>query len=127
MNSLKWLAGAVLNLVFALCTIVAALLATPALATPTDVRIDAGAAVGHVDIHGNSWLADENFVGGAVVDRGAIPIANTDDPVLCRTERYGMSAYNVPVPNGRWRVRLHFCETYFTQSGQRIFDVNVAG
>src|SRR5437763_552469 len=91
------------------------------------VRIDAGAMTGHVDVNGNSWEPDRSFTGGTSVDRGSISIANTSDPALCRTERYGMQAYSIAVPNGPYLARLVFCETYWTARGQRVFDVSVNG
>jgi hypothetical protein len=35
--------------------------------------------------------------------------------------------YSIPVPNGRYQVRLQFSENEFTQSGQRLFNISVGG
>ena len=57
-------------------------------------------------------------------------ITGTDDPALYQTERYsttGTLRYAVPVANGRYSVVLHFAEIYWTQPGQRVFNVAVEG
>ncbi len=40
-----------------------------------------------------------------------------------------MTAFSCPVPNGKYIVKLHFCETYdgITGPGQRVFTFNVMG
>jgi len=40
-----------------------------------------------------------------------------------------MTALSYPVPNGKYTVRLHFCETFegITGPGQRVFSFNVEG
>jgi len=52
------------------------------------------------------------------------PIAGTTDDALYQTERFeGAFGYSLRVPNGTYQVVLHFAETYWTQAGQRLFDV----
>ena len=41
-----------------------------------------------------------------------MPIANTKDPSLYRTEHYDMTSFSENVPNGKYTVKLHFAETY---------------
>lgn len=66
------------------------LLPPPAVVVPHPV--DCGASAGTVDSAGNRWLADEGFTGGAIAERpGTLPIANTSDPFIYRTERYDVS------------------------------------
>ena len=90
--------------------------------------IDAGGP-GGIGYDGEHWLADTGYIGGRTVNRGAIPIANTDNPWLYRTERYGMSGYVFSVPNGTYQVNLYFAETFsaITGPGQRVFSVDVQG
>ena len=40
-----------------------------------------------------------------------------------------MTAFNKEVPNGKYLVKLHFCETFegITGPGERVFSFNVAG
>src|SRR5260221_6520365 len=44
-----------------------------------------------------------------------------------QTERYGNFSYAFSVPNGGYHVVLKFAETYWTKSGQRIFNVSING
>lgn len=92
------------------------------------VLINAGGE-NYFDTSGRLWSADYGFVGGNVVNRGNIPIANTNDEEIYRTERYGMDFYNIAVPNGRHQIILHFAETFsgITGNGQRVFTVIVEG
>jgi hypothetical protein len=96
---------------------------------PTAIRIEAGGNANFTDHTGKVWLSDRNFTGGNVVDRGNVIIANTLDPKIYQTERYGMSAFAYNLPNGIYQINLHFAETYdgITGSGQRVFSVNVEG
>src|SRR5438128_12672289 len=76
------------------------------------IRIDAGSSKPFVDAEGNTWQPDKGFSGGGMVNRGNIQIENTRNPGLYRTEHWGMNAFSIPVPNGRYNVLLHFAETY---------------
>jgi Malectin domain len=91
------------------------------------IRIDAGATKPTTDADGNVWQADTGFSGGGMVDRGNIPISNTRNPAIYRTEHWGMNVFSMAVPNGRYNVLLHFAETYpeITQAGQRVFTMKV--
>jgi hypothetical protein len=93
------------------------------------VRIKAGRDTSLTDADGNTWLPDQGFDGGEVVDRGDIQITNTTSPDIYRTEHWGMDAFTYPVPNGKYTVKLHFCETYegITGAGDRVFSFNVQG
>jgi beta-glucosidase len=59
------------------------------------------------------------------------PIAGTKDPTLYQTELYGGSNavgfYLNGLPNGTAQVTLKFAETYWTNVGQRVFDVAING
>jgi alcohol dehydrogenase (cytochrome c) len=58
-----------------------------------------------------------------------LPVANTKTPALYRTERYGMTAFSLPLANGKYTVKLHFAETFeeMNAPGLRVFSFNVAG
>ena len=82
------------------------------------------------DADGNVWLPDQGFADGDTAQRDeSLAIANTTDPALYRTERYGMTAFSYPVPNGKYTVKLHFAETCdaLDTAGSRVFSYNVAG
>lgn len=102
---------------------------TPTPSAATTRRIEAGATANYTDSTGNVWVADTGFVGGSTADRGNIAIANTNNPRIYQTERYGMSGYQLGVANGTYTIKLHFAETYtgITGPGQRVFGVNVEG
>lgn len=114
--------------------------AVPAVATPPPapapvsaqpaIRINAAAKSPFTDSSGNVWLPDQGFTGGEIVDRGSdMTIANTKDPALYRTERYSMTAFSQPLPNGNYTVKLHFAETFeeISAAGGRVFSFNVEG
>lgn len=104
--------------------------AKPAEAAKAVIRINAGASVAHTDANGNSWLPDQGFSGGDVIDRGdSLAIANTKTPSIYRTEHYDMSGFSKKLPNGKYVVKLHFAETFeeITGPGQRVFSINVEG
>jgi hypothetical protein len=104
--------------------------AIPALPASPPVRIKAGSSKPFTDSEGNVWLADQGFVGGDITERSDdLAIVNTKDPALYRSERYGMTSFSYPVPNGNYAVRLHFAETYepISGPGKRVFSFNVEG
>jgi hypothetical protein len=87
-----------------------------------------------VDAEGALWQADQYAVGGTQVDRTTF--ANEPERMLYQGERYGNFAYHIPVADGKYRVRLHFAETYFgtklpwarnNAAGPRIFNVFANG
>src|SRR4029079_1439357 len=78
----------------------------------------------------SAWLGDTGFADGNTVERAAdMAIANTSDPAIYRTERFGVTSFSHPVPNGKYTVKLHFAETStaVTAAGGRVFSVNVEG
>jgi hypothetical protein len=104
--------------------------AAPAAETRPTIRIKAGMETPFTDADGNVWEADHGFADGQTEQRDEnLPIANTTNPALYRTERYGMTAFSLPVANGKYLVKLHFAETYeeMNAPGLRVFSFNVAG
>ncbi|MHC4753228.1 MAG: malectin, partial [Planctomycetota bacterium] len=101
------------------------------------LRVNCAASEPYTDEAGNEWLPDQYMeqgnkwgaLDGMTVDRGDLGIADTDAPKIYETERYSMEAYKFIVPNGKYKVRLHFAETYdgITGEGQRIFSVAING
>lgn len=99
-------------------------------AVKTIIRIKAGADNAVTDSEGDVWQADKGFAGGDTIARDDnLQIANTTDPVLYRTEHYGMDSFSCKIPNGKYVVKLHFAETFegITGIGQRVFSFNVQG
>src|ERR1035437_10378362 len=100
----------------------------PPAAAQAAIHINAGDTTSHTNSSGEVWLADQGFADGDMVDRGSdMKIANTKDPAIYRTERYGMSSFSYKLPNGKYTVKLHFAETYdgITAAGQRVFSFKV--
>lgn len=93
------------------------------------IRIKAGLLTSFTDANSNIWQPDQGFVGGDVVERQDLNIANTKQPELYRSEHYGMDSFSCKVPNGKYLVRLHFAETYegITGARERVFSFNVQG
>ncbi|HEX7469414.1 MAG TPA: malectin [Verrucomicrobiae bacterium] len=116
--------------VLAQAPIVATALAADSTTLKPPVRINAGSGTPSNDSSGNTWLPDQGFVGGDVVDRGSdMEIANTKDPAIYRTEHFSMDSFSCKLPNGKYVVKLHFAETYegITEAGQRVFSFTVNG
>jgi Malectin domain len=109
--------------------VVAAPASAPGAMLPP-VHIKAGLASSLTNADGVVWIADTGFADGDVVERDSeLSITNTTTPALYRTERYGMTAFSYPVPNGKYIVKLHFAETFdgITGAGERVFSFNVEG
>jgi hypothetical protein len=101
----------------------------------TPLRVNAGGSE-YIDSQSNTWLADQAYVSGSwgfygtdnTADRGtAHSISGTIDDRIYQTERYSLSGYEFDLENGTYDVALHFAETYFTSSDQRVFDVSIEG
>ncbi len=82
----------------------------------------------------NHFLADQEFKynneygyseGTAAFTSSTQQISGTDDDPVYRAERYYLTKYDVRVPNGRYNVKLQFCENYFSAVGSRVFDIYV--
>lgn len=85
------------------------------------------------DSDGRVWAADEYFCGGTLVARRNL-VTNAKDKALYQGERYGNFFYHLPLAAGKYRLTLHFAETYFgtpesniSADDARIFDVYANG
>ena len=95
------------------------------VAAPLEILINVGGN-GFISADGEKeWVADKYFTGGNAYVDGSNSINGTLDDTLYQTERYGEFQYNIPVPNGSYRVVLHFAELYWQGVGQRLFNVQV--
>jgi hypothetical protein len=100
----------------------------PPVAQPV-IRIKAGSAAPFKDSNGNLWVGDQGFSGGDTIEHPDLTITNTTEPGIYLSEHYGMGSFSWPLPNGKYVVKLHFCETYegITGPGQRVFSFSVQG
>ncbi|MCA9512324.1 MAG: hypothetical protein KC560_16560 [Myxococcales bacterium] len=100
-------------------------------ALPTSYRVNVGGAA-YTDSAGHVWEADGAYVSGgtAMYNSRLQPLA-TSDPFLFQSLRYDTDPatdihYELPLPDGRYHVRLHFMEAWDEfVAGQRVFDVRV--
>ena len=80
-----------------------------------------------------SFAADEDFVGGTASGTNAtININGVTNPApqsVYQNQRFGNFTYTLPglTPGTNYVVRLHFDEFYWTQAGQRVFNVSING
>ena len=88
---------------------------------PDPIRINAAGQT-FVDAQGRTWNADNGFVGGTA-STGAYDVLGTSDDPLYYTRRYGNFNYNLALPDGAYKVNLHFADPVNTASGKRKFDV----
>lgn len=85
------------------------------------------------DETGQEWMADEHVTGGRLVVRRD-SVANVREKSIYEGERYGNFCYRIPLAPGKYRLTLHFAETWFgtpqnTQpaAGSRSFNVFANG
>lgn len=69
----------------------------------------------------------DNFFTGGALSATTDPIAGAVDDAIYQTERYGNTAYEIPVTNGVYTVVLHLVEMYHQAAGARSFSVSVEG
>jgi hypothetical protein len=109
------------------------------------IRINCG---GHnfTTLEGDEWIEDAFFTQGTTNDfcnltdvttKSSTTTASADTNsseafaelgnLYCtyRFASHGPFQYDIPVPNGKYKVRLHFAESWFDFGGYRVFDVMV--
>ena len=81
-----------------------------------------------------SFVADRDYSGGSsYTSSNSVDTSNVTNPApqgVYQTVRYGNNmSYVIPglYANTNYLVRLHFSEPYWTNSGQRMFDVAING
>lgn len=78
------------------------------------------------------WLPDQFSLNGRFLTHRE-STANTNNPELYRSERYGNFSYAIPVPNGSYTLTLYFSEHWFGlengggNDNMRLFDVYCNG
>jgi beta-glucanase (GH16 family) len=101
---------------------------TPSTSNNNGIAVDAGGGA-----TGN-FVADADFTGGtaanttAAIDTSLVP-APVPPQAVYQTERYGPSTYTIPglTAGGRYNVALHFAEFFWSNAGQRQFNVSING
>jgi beta-glucanase (GH16 family) len=103
---------------------------TPSGPCPSCVDI---LAVNSGGIAEGSFAADEDFAGGTASSSTATisttGVTNPAPEAVYQTERFGNFTYTLPglTAGTNYNVRLHFAEFYWTQAGQRVFNVTING
>jgi len=69
----------------------------------------------------------EGREGGNVAQFPNSPMADTEDDTLYQMVRWDVKAYRLKMPNGKYKVTLHFCEPHYNEAGKRIFGVKLQG
>lgn len=84
---------------------------------------------------GRRFGSDSFFVGGSgkslsKLFRGMgkkVVIANTPTPEIFEGYREGSFRYELPLPDGKWKVTLHFADPNETKAESRTFDITADG
>lgn len=98
------------------------------------LRIKCGTLEGVVS-SGQRFGSDNFFVGGSGKSlsrlfRGMgkkVVIANTPTPEIFEGYREGSFRYELPLPDGKWKVTLHFADPNETKAESRTFDIVANG
>ena len=100
---------------------------TVTAATSDLIAIDSGGAVV------GGFAADTDFTGGGPAGTSNTinlqGVANAASEAVYESERAGVFIYTLPglTTGTSYTVRLHFAEFYFSQPGQRVFNVAING
>ena len=88
---------------------------------------------GGAALSGTSWAADEDSTGGGTYSNfntvSTTGVVNAAPMAIYQSERSGVFNYVLPglTAGNSYTVRLHFAEIYWTQTGQRVFNVAING
>ena len=101
------------------------------------LRINFGCPIDYTDLSGIVWTADRVYakengfgaLGGRPGQRINLTVQGTDAPFIYSSERDKEGAARFDVPNGKYTVRIHFCETWdgARPPGKRIFGIKIQG
>jgi hypothetical protein len=117
---------------------------TPPATVQTPIRILAGSSTEKsVDRFGVEWMRDRYFTGGEQNHwqfggkEMGVPVRTirwAPDQLYFRSFRFGNFSYRIPLPEGKYDLKLYFSEVIYlpTEFGdgvenRRIFDVNMNG
>ena len=94
------------------------------------LHINAGGPA-HTTANGLNFIADDHYLNGGTYSQNGKAIANTDEDVLFKSERWATNLnYSIPVPyNGDYDVTLHYAEIHGPSyvNGARVFDAFLEG
>jgi len=92
-----------------------------------EIAMNCGSATAY-----GQFAGDTNYTGGTASASGtAVTVTNLVIPApsnVYQSSRYGGFTYAFTnVPSGLYNVRLHFCETYWSAAGSRLFNTFING
>ena len=90
------------------------------------LAINAGGAE-YTDREGQTFRADIFHSEGTAKPESSASVSGTDDPTPYQSERWGSFSYAVPLPNGDYDLTIKLAEIYWTEPGQRVFDILIEG
>jgi len=103
---------------------------------PVPIRVNVGGKE-YIDSIGRKWLADQPYSFGkwGYVTRTYTDVLSTSQKIKCtndsplyQSQRFGQSFFYIfDVPNGRYKVTLHFAETLMDAGGIEFFNVYIQG
>ena len=103
------------------------------------LNLDAGDLAGHVSAAGARYGSDTFFTGGTAKQLNVRPgfgdnrkqvkkeVTGGDDPAIFAGYREGSFGYDLPVPNGRWTVKVATFEPDEALAASRTFKVSANG
>ena len=103
------------------------------VSTPTPSPAGNGVQINAGGSAATPFVADADFTGGTIASStNVIATSGVSNPApqsVYQSNRYGNFNYTIPdlTSGASYTVRLHFAETYWTQAGQRTFNVTVNG
>ncbi len=96
------------------------------------LRINVGSNAQYLDKDKNPWVQDTEFngvygyiTGAPTQSKRSDVIRGTKDAPIYYSYLKNIEKYKVKVPNGRYRVKLHFIEFRKKETGKRVFDLSI--
>jgi len=104
-----------------------------ASATTQSIVVTSQIAINAGGLGAGSFLADQDYLGGTTISHAntinTTQVNNPAPAAVYQTGRIGNFSYTIGSlkPKANYVVRLHFCETYWTSTGSRLFNVSING
>jgi len=95
------------------------------LQLPLKINCGGSSAIGYSADQNFTYLTEYGYLDGSSSVFSGQQYGGTDEDSIYQSEKYGMVSYCARVPNGLYKVKLMFAESYFTSAGNRIFDVSI--
>jgi len=70
----------------------------------------------------SQWWSPDNYFQGGQIAAYTAPVSGTDDPEMYQTERWGNFSYAIPVPPGKYSLRLHFAARHTDGAASRSIE-----